>query len=220
MADLTRPPFSDIKRPEEVVRMSMTDNLKFAVLIGLIEVGQVTNREVVNTVLHLVSVFFVFPNFVLFRALKCVWRWRFHCCVKCLLVSPNISMETTKIQHLLLSMYGFCVECMRVLAPQHTHTKRWLQPKLGLISVESVLPGGIFAINFFCDNSSPKIYLYRMPRHTCVTVSDKEEGGRSNNCALFAFLRGRNLIPFAMAKKSEFRLPAMQHFMADSDENS
>lgn len=66
MADLTRPPFSDIKRPEEVVRMSMTDNLKFAVLIGLIEVGQVTNREVVNTVLHLVSVFFVFPNFVLF----------------------------------------------------------------------------------------------------------------------------------------------------------
>lgn len=55
MADLTRPPYSEIKRPEEVVRMSMTDNLKFAVLIGLIEVGQVTNREVVNTVLHLVS---------------------------------------------------------------------------------------------------------------------------------------------------------------------
>lgn len=54
-ADLTRPPFSDIKRPEEVVKMSMTDNLKFAVLIGLIEVGQVSNREVVNTVLHLVS---------------------------------------------------------------------------------------------------------------------------------------------------------------------
>lgn len=55
MADLTRPPLSEIKRPEEVVRMSMTDNLKFAVLIGLIEVGQVSNREVVNTVLHLVS---------------------------------------------------------------------------------------------------------------------------------------------------------------------
>lgn len=55
MADLTRPPFNEIKRPEEVVRMTMTDNVKFAVLIGLIEVGQVTNREVVNTVLHLVS---------------------------------------------------------------------------------------------------------------------------------------------------------------------
>lgn len=55
MVDLTRSPYSDIKRPEEVVRMSMTDNLKFAVLIGLIEVGEVSNREVVNTVLHLVS---------------------------------------------------------------------------------------------------------------------------------------------------------------------
>lgn len=55
MADLKSPPFSDIKRPEEVVRMTTTDSLKFAVLIGLIEVGQVTNREVVNTVLHLVS---------------------------------------------------------------------------------------------------------------------------------------------------------------------
>lgn len=55
MADLKSPPFSDIKRPEEVVRMTTNDSLKFAVLIGLIEVGQVTNREVVNTVLHLVS---------------------------------------------------------------------------------------------------------------------------------------------------------------------
>lgn len=55
MADLKSPPFSDIKRPEEVVAMAMNDSLKFAVLIGLIEVGQVSNREVVNTVLHLVS---------------------------------------------------------------------------------------------------------------------------------------------------------------------
>ncbi|KAJ3658185.1 hypothetical protein Zmor_009940 [Zophobas morio] len=55
MADLTKPPLSDIKHPEEVVRMAMNDSLKFAVLIGLIEVGQVSNREVVNTVLQLVS---------------------------------------------------------------------------------------------------------------------------------------------------------------------
>ena len=55
MADLIRPPFSEIKRPDEIVRMTTSDNLKFAVLIGLIEVGQVTNHEVVNTVLHLVS---------------------------------------------------------------------------------------------------------------------------------------------------------------------
>ncbi|KAG8225030.1 hypothetical protein J437_LFUL000007 [Ladona fulva] len=53
MADSLNPPISDIKRPEDVVRMAMNDNLKFAVLIGLIEVGQVSNREVVNTVLHL-----------------------------------------------------------------------------------------------------------------------------------------------------------------------
>lgn len=49
------PPCTEIQRPEEVVRMTMTDNLKFGLLIGLIEVGQVSNREVVNTVLHLVS---------------------------------------------------------------------------------------------------------------------------------------------------------------------
>jgi hypothetical protein len=47
--------FSDIKRPDQVVTMATTDNLKFGVLIGLVEVGQVTNKEVVNTVLHLVS---------------------------------------------------------------------------------------------------------------------------------------------------------------------
>lgn len=49
------PSYNEIQRPEEVVRMTMTDNLKFGLLIGLIEVGQVSNREVVNTVLHLVS---------------------------------------------------------------------------------------------------------------------------------------------------------------------
>uniref|UniRef100_A0A1Y1K827 BEACH-type PH domain-containing protein n=1 Tax=Photinus pyralis TaxID=7054 RepID=A0A1Y1K827_PHOPY len=53
MADLSAPPLSDIKHPEEVVRMALNDNLKFAVLIGLIEVGQVSNKEVVNTVLQL-----------------------------------------------------------------------------------------------------------------------------------------------------------------------
>lgn len=56
MAELKGPPFSEIKRPEEVVAMAMNDSLKFAVLIGLIEVGQPrSNSEVVNTVLHLVS---------------------------------------------------------------------------------------------------------------------------------------------------------------------
>lgn len=49
------PPPSDVKRPEDVVRMAIDDGLKFTVLIGLVELGQVSNREVVNTVLHLVS---------------------------------------------------------------------------------------------------------------------------------------------------------------------
>ncbi|XP_014250382.1 neurobeachin isoform X2 [Cimex lectularius] len=53
MGDPQVPGITDIKKPEEVVRMAMNDSLKFAVLIGLIEVGQVSNREVVNTVLHL-----------------------------------------------------------------------------------------------------------------------------------------------------------------------
>lgn len=56
MADPEIPPVGEITRPEEVVAMAMNDNLKFALVIGLIEVGQVSNREVVNTVLHLVSV--------------------------------------------------------------------------------------------------------------------------------------------------------------------
>lgn len=55
MAEPTEPPIEDVKRPEDVVKVAMADNLKFAVLIGLIEVGQVSNKEVVNTVLQLVS---------------------------------------------------------------------------------------------------------------------------------------------------------------------
>jgi len=47
--------FGDVNRPDQVVAMATADSLKFGVLIGLVEVGQVTNKEVVNTVLHLVS---------------------------------------------------------------------------------------------------------------------------------------------------------------------
>lgn len=45
----------EMKRPEDVVNMPLNDSLKFAVLIGQVEVGQVSNKEVVNTILHLVS---------------------------------------------------------------------------------------------------------------------------------------------------------------------
>ncbi|GFU03376.1 neurobeachin [Nephila pilipes] len=44
---------TEAKKPEDVIKMPLNDNLKFAVLIGLVEVGQVSNKEVVNTVLHL-----------------------------------------------------------------------------------------------------------------------------------------------------------------------
>ncbi|GIY82259.1 hypothetical protein CEXT_266681 [Caerostris extrusa] len=43
----------EAKKPEDVIKMPLNDNLKFAVLIGLVEVGQVSNKEVVNTVLYL-----------------------------------------------------------------------------------------------------------------------------------------------------------------------
>ena len=55
MAEAVEAPVEDVRRAEDVVKVAMADNLKFAVLIGLIEVGQVSNKEVVNTVLQLVS---------------------------------------------------------------------------------------------------------------------------------------------------------------------
>lgn len=54
MAEAPDPPIEEVKRPEDIIQIEMADNLKFAVLIGLIEVSQVTNKEVVNTVLQLV----------------------------------------------------------------------------------------------------------------------------------------------------------------------
>lgn len=69
---------TDIKRPEEVLRSALEDEVKFAVLIGLIEVGQVSNREVVDTVLHLVSRRVVWcPSVRQMRSVrKCVHRVR------------------------------------------------------------------------------------------------------------------------------------------------
>ncbi|KAK3892187.1 hypothetical protein Pcinc_003962 [Petrolisthes cinctipes] len=90
MSGETEPPIEDVKRAEDVVKVAMADNLKFAVLIGLIEVGQVSNKEVVNTVLQLVSNGGV--NIILARSRwnqRWAWRWfetfrllqRHHCVV-------------------------------------------------------------------------------------------------------------------------------------------
>ncbi len=46
---------SDVKSAQDVLKMSGKDELKFGVLIGLIKVGQVSNKDVVETVLNLVS---------------------------------------------------------------------------------------------------------------------------------------------------------------------
>jgi len=45
---------SDVKTVEEVLKSSGNDELKFGLLIGLIKVNQVGDKDVVNTVLHLV----------------------------------------------------------------------------------------------------------------------------------------------------------------------
>lgn len=60
MGDVKAPPHSEIKRPEEVVRIAMEDNLKFGLLTAFIKVGQVSNRDLVNSVLHLVNIISVF----------------------------------------------------------------------------------------------------------------------------------------------------------------
>lgn len=46
---------AEVKKPGEVVQMNIKDSLKFGVLIGLLEVKQVRNKEVVDAVLHLVN---------------------------------------------------------------------------------------------------------------------------------------------------------------------
>ena len=47
---------AEVKKPQEVVQMNIKDSLKFGVLIGLLEVKQVRNKEVVDAVLHLVNI--------------------------------------------------------------------------------------------------------------------------------------------------------------------
>ena len=46
---------SGVKSVEELLKLEGNDELKFGLLIGLIKVNQVSNKDVVNTVLHLVS---------------------------------------------------------------------------------------------------------------------------------------------------------------------
>ena len=45
----------DVKTVQEILKSDGNDELKFGLLTGLIKVSQVSNKDVVNTVLHLVS---------------------------------------------------------------------------------------------------------------------------------------------------------------------
>lgn len=53
MAELTRAQASE--KMQNIVQSNENVSLKFGVLIGLIKVESVSNKEVVNTILHLVS---------------------------------------------------------------------------------------------------------------------------------------------------------------------
>lgn len=44
-----------IRTSGDIMRSPMSDDLRFAVLIGLVEVGQMEDKEIVNSILHLVS---------------------------------------------------------------------------------------------------------------------------------------------------------------------
>ena len=65
---------AEVKRPQEVVMMNIKDSLKFGVLIGLLEVKQVRNKEVVDAVLHLVSFDFHFLPGKLIEIFLAGWR--------------------------------------------------------------------------------------------------------------------------------------------------
>ena len=44
-----------VESTDDILKETGNDELKFGLLIGLIKVGQVSNKDVVDTVLHLVS---------------------------------------------------------------------------------------------------------------------------------------------------------------------
>ena len=48
---------SVVKTVEEILKSEGNDELKFGLLIGLIKVNQASDKDVVNTILHLVGCF-------------------------------------------------------------------------------------------------------------------------------------------------------------------
>ena len=54
---------SKVTTTEDILKASGNDELKFGLLIGLIKVGQVSNKDVVDTVLYLVRTVHLKLNF-------------------------------------------------------------------------------------------------------------------------------------------------------------
>ena len=72
MAESQESEGSDVKSAQDVLKMSGNGELKFGVLIGLIKVGQVSNKEVVDTVLNLVSAFYAWLDVSCFLLFYCL----------------------------------------------------------------------------------------------------------------------------------------------------
>jgi len=56
---------AETKTTQDVMQMAGNDELKFGVLIGLVRVGQLSNKDVVDSVLCLVSIFWVSSRFLI-----------------------------------------------------------------------------------------------------------------------------------------------------------
>lgn len=53
---------------DDILKSTGNDELKFGLLISMLKVDQVPNKDVVDTVLHLVCI-----------AIYCQWAWHFTC---------------------------------------------------------------------------------------------------------------------------------------------
>ena len=87
------------KSTQDVMKMSGNDELKFGVLIGLIEVGQLSNKDVVDTVLSLVG------HWIFTQHLR---HWYMYTCLVILIVSNMQTIQILSEVSCSLSLYVLC----------------------------------------------------------------------------------------------------------------
>lgn len=78
MADSKDSTGNDVHTTQDILKMSGNAELKFGVLIGLIQVGQVSNKDVVDTVLNLVSRYFWCYVCIKLHSSCVGWKWACH----------------------------------------------------------------------------------------------------------------------------------------------